>query len=202
MNKKIFAIFIVVLIIVLGSSLNFVSAKTEKNQNQKQEEGQKCGCNKDKQCECGEECKCEEKINTEEHRSIVANFVQDLLKIASRSEGGIGEQVRIIAQEQNDVDEKVIKAIEKVQKKNKIKRILIGSDYKNLGELRSEMVQTRNRIEKLTGLIEDMEDGVDKTKIQERIQQLEQDKIKIEEFVQAHEDKFSLFGWFTKLFSK
>ena len=39
---------------------------------------------------------------SEEHKSTVANFVQSLLNVASSAKGGIGEQVRVIAQQQND----------------------------------------------------------------------------------------------------
>lgn len=138
----------------------------------------------------------------EEHRSTVANFVQSLLKVASRSEGGIGEQVREIAQAQNDSKEKEADAIESIQKRNKIKTFLIGTNYKNLGKLRSEMVQTRNRIEQLTRLMEQTINTADKTELQNQIQTLEQEKQKIDDFLKANENKFSLFGWFVKLFNK
>lgn len=88
--------------------------------------------------------KSQGQFNAEQHRSIVANFVQNLLKVASRQEGGIGDQVRVVAQQQNDSKEREAQAIEKVQKRGKFRTFLIGTDYKNLGQLRNETVQTRN----------------------------------------------------------
>jgi len=140
-------------------------------------------------------------VNAAEHRSTVANFVQSLLQIADR-EGGIGQQVRVIAQQQNDSDANTTKAIETIQSRSKIKTFLIGSDYKNLGALRSEMVQTRNRLEQLNRLMENVQNEGDKTELQNQIQTLEQEQTRIESFIKVQEGKFSLFGWFVKLFNR
>lgn len=140
-------------------------------------------------------------LNAEEHRSKVANFVQNLLQVADK-EGGIGEKVRTIAQEQNQSSETTIQAMEKVQKRGRIKTLLIGADYKNIGALRSEMVKTRNRIEQLNREIEKVEAGADKTELQNQVQTLEQEQTKIENFIKDNESKFSIFGWFVKLFNK
>jgi len=137
-------------------------------------------------------------INAQQHRSTVANFVQSLQGVADR-EGGIGEQVRTIAQQQNQSEETTIKAMEKVQTRSGVKTFLIGSDYKNLGALRSEMVKTRNRLEQLNKLMENVQNEGDKTELQNQIQTLEQEQTKIESFIKAQEGKFSLFGWLAKL---
>lgn len=138
-------------------------------------------------------------VNVEAHSITVSNFVQTLLKTAEKSEPGIGKQVRIIAEEQNDSSTTTEEALKKIQTRNKIKTFLIGTDYKNLGALRSEMVQTRNRLEKLNKVITK---ATTTPEIQKQIQTLEQEQIKIENFVKAQENKFSLFGWLVKLFKK
>ena len=161
---------------------------------QGQNSNQGVGVGKEKQIEQ------QGQINAEQHRSAVANFVQSLLQVADR-EGGIGQQVRVIAQQQNQSASTTIQAMEKVQTRSKIKTFFFGSDYKNLGTLRSEMVQTRNRLEQLDRLIENVQDEGDKTEIQNQIQTLEQEQIKIESFIKSEEGKFSLFGWLIKLFN-
>ncbi len=140
-------------------------------------------------------------INAEQHRSTVARFVQNLLQVANR-EGGIGEQVRTIAQQQNQSADTTVQAMEKVQIRSKVKTFFFGSDYKNLGTLRSEMVQTRNRLEKLNKLMENIQNEEDKTELQSQIQILKQEQTRIESFMKADESKFSLFGWFIKLFNR
>jgi len=133
------------------------------------------------------------------HRSVVANAVQELLAVADR-EGGIGEQVRTIAREQNQTKDQVADEISAVESRSKIKTFFFGSDYKNLGDLRSQMVQNRNQISQLTRLMNNAENDQDKTVLQSQIQILEQEQTKINDFITRNENKFSLFGWVVKLF--
>jgi len=140
-------------------------------------------------------------INAEIHRSAVANFVQSLLSVADR-EGGIGEQVKVVAQEQSNSKEVTAEAIDKVKKRSKIKTFLLGTDYKNVGALRSEMVKTRNHIEQLKRLVDKAENEQNRTELQTQIQNLEQEQTNIDNFISQNENKFSLFGWAVKLFVK
>lgn len=135
------------------------------------------------------------------HRSEVAKFVQTLLNAADRM-GGIGERVRMVANEQASSTEKVANAIEKVEKRSKIKTLLIGSDYKNLGEIRSEIVTTANRLERLSREIEGMASSTEKTAVAAEIQSLKDEQAKLETFVKTNESKFSIFGWAVRLFQK
>lgn len=137
----------------------------------------------------------------ETHRSVVATFVQNLLSVADR-EGGIGQEVRAIAQEQNDSNDRVSEGIAAVENRSKVKTFLIGSDYKNLGALRSEMVKTRNSIDQLKRLVDKTTNEQDKVTLESQITALEQEQLSIDDFVTKNESKFSLFGWALKLFSK
>lgn len=147
-------------------------------------------------------------LNAASHRSTVANFVQNLLFIADRNtsgsetNNGIGDQVRVIAQEQNEDKDIVANEIEQIENRNPIKTFLIGSDYKNLGALRSEMVKTRNHIDQLKRLVDDATTGEDVSGLQDQLKVLEEEQTKINDFITANEGKFSLFGWFVKLFNK
>jgi len=141
-------------------------------------------------------------LSGEEHRSGVATFVQSLLNVADRERGGIGDQVREIANAQNDSKEAIADAIDAVKNRSGLKTFFIGTDYKNIGQLRSEMVKTENQIKQLTELLGQMTVAEDKTSLQAQIQSLEQGQQKINDFVKVNEDKFSLFGWFVKLFNK
>lgn len=155
----------------------------------------------------GTQAREEAKMNAEkggqgdEHKSEVAKFVQTLLSVADRL-GGIGEQVRVIAQEQASSTEKTVNAIEKVEERSWIKTFLIGSDYKNLGEIRSEIVTTENRLERLSREMEKMASSTEKTAVTAEIQSLKDEQGKLEAFVKTNESKFSIFGWAVKLFQK
>ena len=142
-------------------------------------------------------------LNATSHRSAVANFVQSLLGVADRQPGGIGEQVRVMAQQQNESTEKVAGAMEKVQTRSKIRTFLFGSDYKNLGTLRSEMVQTKNRLDQLSQVMAEVENEGDKTELQNQIQLLTQEQGTLENFILENEQagKISMFGWLVRLFN-
>jgi len=189
MLKTKFLVVFFLAIAIVFSLTAWVIAKADQNQGINQENNATTNGKNSTSSEKGQ-------INAEEHRSTVANFVQGLLGVADREQGGIGEQVRVIAQQQNDSDATTSQAMEKVQTRNKIKTFLIGSDYKNLGALRSETVQTRNRLDQLNRLIQN---ATDTAEIQTQIQTLEQEQTKIENFIKAQEGKFSLFGWLSKL---
>ncbi|OGZ22957.1 MAG: hypothetical protein A3A08_00855 [Candidatus Nealsonbacteria bacterium RIFCSPLOWO2_01_FULL_41_9] len=139
---------------------------------------------------------------SEEHKSTVANFVQSLLNVASSAKGGIGEQVRVIAQQQNDSASATTQAIKKVENRSKIRTFLFGSDYRNLGALRSEIVKTRSRIDQLNRILENIKNASDTAEIQSQIQVLEQEQTKLENFVKENESKISLFGWLAKLLNR
>ncbi len=144
----------------------------------------------------------EKGISGAEHRSAVSTLVQGLLKVADKEQNGIGEQVKAVAQAQNETKEKVADSIDKIQSRNKVKTFLVGTDYKNVGQLRSEMVKAGNQIGQLKKLLEKATSEENKNVLQGQIQALEAEQQKINDFLKTNESKFSLFGWFVKLFNK
>lgn len=141
-------------------------------------------------------------INGEKHRNTISTFVKNVLNVANRDGNGIGEQVRNIARSQDESKEKIAEAIDKVNKRNMLKTFLIGTDYKNIGQLRSEMVKVDNDLEKLSELLAQTTNVDDKASLQVEIQKLTEQEQKINNFIKNNESKFSLFGWFVKLFNK
>ncbi|HSE56933.1 MAG TPA: hypothetical protein VLB02_02515 [Candidatus Paceibacterota bacterium] len=131
------------------------------------------------------------------HRSAVAIFVQELLKVADR-ERGIGAEVRVIAQEQQASEDTTTTAVAKVETRSKIKTFFFGTDYKTLGTLRSEMVKTEARIIKLKALIEKATSATAKATLTAQLEALQAAELKIQTFIEAHENTFSLFGWAAK----
>jgi hypothetical protein len=146
--------------------------------------------------------------NGQVERAKVTNFVHTLLRIASSTELStgtrrvIGEKIKTIAQEQNESASATARIMEKVQVRNKIKTFLFGTDYKNLGALRSEIASTTNRIKQLNQTMSQIQNASDTVEIQAQIQTLEQEQTRIQTFVKEQEARFSLFGWMAKLFNK
>ncbi len=138
-------------------------------------------------------------LAAESHRSAVASFVQTLLGVANR-EGSIGTQIRAVAMAQQDSASTSASAIAKIEAKSGISAFFFGSDYKSLGQLRGEMVTTQNNIDQLKTLLSQATSESDKAELSAQVKVLEDSQIKIDAFVQAYENSFSVFGWFTKWF--
>lgn len=138
----------------------------------------------------------------DEHKSVVSSFVHNLLSLAEK-ESEIGDKVREIAKEQNDSSSTTVEAINKVENKGGVSRFFFGSDYKNIGVIRSELSKTSNRIDELSKLASSTSIKVsDKEELNTQIEALKTEQSKLDTFVNTNESKFSLLGWFVKLFNK
>jgi hypothetical protein len=136
----------------------------------------------------------------EAHRSAVATFVHSLLAIADR-DGGIGAEVRAVAQAQNDAASTTAEAMAKVEGRSALATLFVGTDWKSIGILKQEIQRTASDIARLEALLDDTTDATVRADLETQITALKDEQAKIEAFVEAHEDSFSLFGWFTKLFA-
>jgi len=134
-----------------------------------------------------------------EHMSAVAQKVEELLTTKTMR-GGIGEQVREIAQEQNQAQVQIRKELNKLETKNNFLKKLFGADYKTIGNLNQQMEQNRSRILQLQQLTEQVENQADQAKIQEAVLALTEQNTALQEQVLAEENSGSLLRWLVKLF--
>ena len=137
---------------------------------------------------------------SEVHKSTVALFVQNLLDVADRNQG-IGAKVRVIAMAQNNAQATTTALIQNIEARGSFKTFFIGSDYKNLAMLQKEMIKTKEQIQELKSLMLQTTNEVDKIEISVQIKALENDQIKIQAFIDAYKNKFSLFGWLMQKFN-
>ncbi|HEX5774923.1 MAG TPA: hypothetical protein VFY28_03125 [Candidatus Paceibacterota bacterium] len=136
----------------------------------------------------------------EAHRSAVATFVHSLLALADR-DGGIGAEVRAVAQSQNDAASSTAEAMAKVEKRSALATLLIGTDWKSIGSLKKDIRRTESDIERLEALLDEATDAAVRAELETQIEALVDAQTELEAFVEEHESTFSLFGWFTKLFA-
>jgi len=136
------------------------------------------------------------------HRSRVAEIVQQLISVADKNIN-IGEEIRQIAWEQNTTTEKIASTIEKIENRGKLKTFLIGTDYKNIGALRSELVTTANYIKRLEKAWEKATSTPDiQVELNAQITALKETQTNVESFIKTNESKFSLLGWLVKFFNQ
>ena len=131
-------------------------------------------------------------------KKIVSGVAKNLKSVAF-SEEEIAEDLEELADAQEETGGKINASVEKIQEQNKTKAFLIGTDYKNLGQLRSEMVQNRNQIRQLTQLIGQTENEENRLILQEQLELMVQEREQINNFITESEESFSLFGWAFRL---
>lgn len=135
-----------------------------------------------------------------QNMSEVANQVQMLLQ--TRTSGGIGEQVRTIAQEQNQAQEEIQEQINTLNSKGKLARFITGTNYGAINSLKGQLEQNQLRIEKLEQLQNQLSNQSDINTVQETIQALIQQNTALQDLITAEENTFGLFGWLFKFFAK
>lgn len=109
------------------------------------------------------------------------------------------QEILDVIEEVEEDSDVVADAIEAVEAKSTWSTLLFGSDYKNLGQLRSSLAKNTNNIRKLNKFGDeeyiDDESGI----VTSQLELLEQERQRIVSVIQENESRFSLLGWVSKL---
>ena len=136
--------------------------------------------------------------NAIENMSKVATQVQQLLQM--KTSGGIGEQVRQIAQEQNQAQTQTQDQINKLESRKGIAKSLLGPDYGAIKSLKTLLEQNQLRIQQLEQLKNQLSNSGDIAMVQETIQALVQENTSLQELINTEEQTRSFFGWLFRMF--
>lgn len=136
---------------------------------------------------------------SEQRRSEVANAVHKILEVADRN-GGIGEQVRVIAQSQKQNHEEVEEKIEKIKERGNFAKFFIGSKYNEIEKAKELIKKDNEKINQLEELKSKIIDEEDKIKVTEQIETIKKAIIEVQKIIEDEEIYFSLFGWLAKIF--
>ena len=137
----------------------------------------------------------------EQRRSIVANAVQEIVKVAERN-GGVGKEIKVIAQTQTQNQEKLEIGIQKIQGRSGFAKFFIGPNYNEIKNSYKLLEQSKKQIQELYQLRTQVVNQGDQLQIVEQIQLLEQANQQIETSLNEAPKGFSLFGWIFRLFTK
>lgn len=137
----------------------------------------------------------------EQRRSQVANAVQEMLQVAERN-GGIGQQVKTIAQAQNQNQEKLETSLQKIQNRNGFTKFFIGPNYGEINNAKKILEQNRDQAEQLNQLKNQLSNQGDEQILTEQLQLLEQANLEIKNSLNSSEKDFSLLGWMFRLFNR
>jgi hypothetical protein len=133
-------------------------------------------------------------------RSQVANAVQAMLQIADRN-GGIGQQVRVIAQSQTQNQTKLEANIEKIQSRGGFAKFFVGPNYGEIKNAQKTLEQNKEQIRQLNQIRVQLSNQGDQQQLVAQIRILEQANLEIENSLTDAKGGFSLFGWLNKLIS-
>lgn len=137
---------------------------------------------------------------SEQRKSQVAIAVQAMLQIADR-DIGIGQQVRIIAQNQNQNQIKLEKNVEKIQSRGGFAKFFIGPNYGEIKDAEKTLEQNKEQIRQMNQIRTQLSNEGDQQQLAEQIKVLEQYNQEIESLLSAAQDGFSLFGWLNNIVS-
>ncbi len=138
----------------------------------------------------------EKKQNVYQNQNRVRLAVHSLLAMENLS-GGIGQNISKIAREFNNSVQATIKAEEKIQTRGRFIKFFFGGDSESAEKIEKEVQQNQRRIQKLKQLKEKCSEEV-KTILQEQIQNMEQEQMRLQELSQEEKKNKGLFGWLWK----
>lgn len=138
-------------------------------------------------------------VNARQNMSIVAKKVEELL-INKADQGGIGQQVKVIAQQQKQAQNEIKGQLDKLESRWGWMKKLFGADQKTIKNINRQLEQNRLRIQQLQQLQTQLSNQTDQSQIQELVQALTEQNTALVEQIQVEEQVGSLFGWLIKLF--
>jgi len=135
-----------------------------------------------------------------QNMSIVSQKVEEILE-EEKSDKGIGQQVKTIAQEQKQAQGEIEGQINKLNARQGLMKKLFGADQKAIKNLQQQMEQNQLRIQQLQELQNETTNQAEEDQIKELTQSLVEQNTALEDQIQAEEQVSSLFGWLIKLFT-
>jgi hypothetical protein len=130
--------------------------------------------------------------------SDVAKSVQELLANPDRV-GGIGQEIRDIAQAQQDQLSGLEADLDDLNSRNGFLKFMVGADRAALNEVKKSAAEIDGRITQLTAL-EATVTGDEQLELISLIEDLEGQRNDLLETVAAEDERFSMFGWMRRLF--
>jgi hypothetical protein len=138
------------------------------------------------------------------HRQNVAKVVGNLKKTAEEQlpvDEELSEELEEVADEVEEDATEVTEAIKTIETRPKWKTVLLGADYKNLGQLRSHLAHNTNTIRKLVKTQAKVQNQGTEQAVQEQLGTLMEERERITGIIAEHEDDFGILGWASRLLS-
>ncbi|MFA5157686.1 MAG: hypothetical protein WC451_00640 [Patescibacteria group bacterium] len=192
-----------------GNSSSGSSSSTAGNEVQTQTQTQNQG--EDSQIQTQTSTELQEKINevkpqysprseqAQSHMSIVAIVAEALVRAADRiSDPGIGDQIREIARNQSQNQDKINQDLDKIQQRSAFAHFFVGANYSAIKDIQGMMEQNREQIRELAQIASQINNEGDKTELSNQISALLNLQTSLQDQLNDLTSGFSLFGWLNR----
>lgn len=168
-----------------------------KNQNQIQEQ------NKGEEQQIRQEVREEEGTSkTIESLGQTIKEIKDLLPEKVQLQDQIQTRLREVLDEQVNLQLQVQQRVKQLESRGKALKFFIGPNYQAVSQLERHIEDNNVRIQELTSLKEQAANQGEATALQQTIEALNKKNTALENAISNQTKTFSLFGWFTRLFSR
>ena len=137
----------------------------------------------------------------DESLTKVSDQVQELIETVG-AKGGIGQQVKEIAQNQTKLQSEIKSGFEGLNSRGAITKLFIGSDKKLIKSLEQKMEQNRLIIQQLEQLQLQIKNEGDLQQLQETIGLITYQNTSLQNKVNKEREVNGLFGWLVNLFGQ
>ena len=129
----------------------------------------------------------------------VATQVQELIETVG-AKGGIGTQVREIAQEQQKLQQRIKEQYTSLSSRSNFAKLMIGADEEAIKELQQRLMENEQIINKLEKTKTATRVRADLEKIEETIDLMKYQNASLQSKIQLEQKYKGMFGWLLKLF--
>ena len=120
---------------------------------------------------------------------------------ANATTSGLGEQIRMIAQNQVENQARIQSSIEKIQQRSGLAKLFIGPNYGEVNNAQRLITQNTQQIRQLEQVAAQVSGSGDRQAITTQVKTLQEANNQLGNSLDEARGGFSLFGWIIKLFS-
>lgn len=131
----------------------------------------------------------------------VSDQVHELINTVG-AKGGIGQQVKEIAQNQTKLQDEIKSSFNQINSRSSVAKLFLGSDKKTIKTMTQQMEQNRLMIQQLEELKLQTKNAADLQQLQETIDLMTYQNNSLQEVVNKETKINGMFGWLVNLFNK
>lgn len=148
-------------------------------------------------------------VQTQESEQLNQEFTQTFTKVSDQvhqlintvgAKGGIGQQVKEIAQNQTKLQDQIKGDFDNLKSRSSFAKLMIGSDKKTIQSLEQKMEQNRLMIQQLEQLKLKTKNQADLQQLQETIDLMLYQNTSLQNVIDKETKINGLFGWLVNLF--